>query len=139
MVHATDPIINSFAAFAKLCIDQKEIPYFKYDLEKLNQFFYDIKKEQPEKFKMVGFDINGPQPSSRIIDEAKIDMLTCGYLFSWGFNPYFVSKNAIKEFDKIEGREIYLDIAKKFYEKFACDERGNIGEHTKFRNLERLH
>jgi hypothetical protein len=139
MVHSTDAIINSFTAFAKFCIDKKEIPYFKYNSAEVDKFFYDMKKEYPKEFKMVSFDTNGHQPFSDITSQAKMDMLTCGYLFSWGFNPYFVSKNVLKNFEEIKDKETYLGIAKELYEKFGCDESGNLKNRTEFKSLERLH
>jgi hypothetical protein len=141
-VHSTDAIFNSFAAFAKFCIDKKEIPYFvdNYSGE-IDKFFYDMKKKYPKEFKMVWFDTNGGPPSSKTVSEAKSDMLTCGYLYSLTprFNPHIVSKNALKWFEEIKDKEIYLNIAEKLYDKFGCDENGKIGEHTHFKGLENIH
>ena len=139
-VHSTDAIFNSFAAFAKFCIDKKEIPYFEDNYSgEIDKFFYDMKKKYPKEFKMVWFDTNGHQPFSDTVSEAKQDMLTCGYLYSWDFNPYFVSKNALEWFEEIENKEVYLKIAEKLYNKFGCNKNGKIGEHTKFTSLEKIH
>ena len=141
-VHSTDAIFNSFAAFAKFCIDKKEIPYFKDNYSGgIDKFFYDMKKEYPKEFKMVRFDTNGGPPSSATVDEAKLDMLTCGYLYSFAprFNPHFISKDILKYFEQIEDKKAYLDIAEKLYNEFGCDENGNIGKHTNFRELENIH
>lgn len=140
MPHAEDPIINSFAAFANLCKDNKEKTYFKYDYEEVNKFFYEMKQEYPKEFEMVLFNTNGHQPFSETIDDAKMMMLTCGYLYSLGvkFNPHVISKKSLKEFDKVKDQEIYLDIAKRFYDKFGCDENGESGKHTKFNSLEEI-
>lgn len=140
-VHSTDAIFNSFAAFAKFCIDKKEIPYFKYNSAEMDKFFYDMKKKHSEEFKMVAFDTNGQQPSSDTVSEAKMDMLTCGYLYSLAprFNPHLISKDILKYFEDTENKEKYTDIAKRLYDKFGCDENGNIGKHTGFNSLEKIH
>jgi hypothetical protein len=139
MVHNTDAIFKVFAAFAKVCIDNEEVPYFRYNSAQIDSFFYDMKKKYPEEFKMVSFNTNGHQPFSDAVSETKMDMLTCGHLFSWGFNPYFVSKNVLKYFDEIKDKETYLDMAKELYNKFGCDANGNIGKHTQFNKLEKMH
>jgi hypothetical protein len=140
-IHSTDAIFNSFSAFAKFCIDKKEIPYFMHDSNDIDKFFYDMKKKYPKEFKMVDFNTNGGKPSSYTISEAMSDMLTCGYLFSLTprFNPHIVSKNALKWFEEVENKEAHLNIAKKMYNKFGCNQSGNIGEHTKFTSLEKIH
>jgi hypothetical protein len=140
-IHSTDAIFDSFAAFAKFCIDKKEVPYFLDNWGNINSFFYNMKKKYPKEFKMVSFDTNGHQPFSDTVSEAKSDMLTCGYLFSLTprFNPHIVSKNALEWFEEIKDKEVYLNIAKKLYDKFGCNQSGNIGEHTKFNGLENIH
>lgn len=141
MVHSTDAIFNTFTAFAKLCIDKKEIPYFEYNSADIDRFFYDTKKKYPKEFKIVEFDTNGHQPSSDTVSRAKMDMLICGYLFSLAprFNPHFISKDALEWFEKIENKETYLNIAEKLYNKFGCDVGGNLKKRTKFKSLEELH
>ena len=141
MVHSTDAIFNSFSAFAKFCIDKKEIPYFMHNSAEMDKFFYDMKKKYPKQFKSVGFDTNGQQPSSNTVSEAKMDMLICGYLYSFAprFNPHFISKNMLKDFEQIEDKKIYLNIAKNLYKRFGCDENGKMGEHTNFSELENIH
>jgi hypothetical protein len=141
-IHSTDAIFNSFAAFAKFCIDKKEIPYFEDNYSgEIDKFFYDMKKKYPKEFEMVWFDTNGHQPFSDTISEAKQDMLTCGYLYSLTpkFNPHIVSKNALEWFESIENKKVYLDIAEKLYNKFGCDESGNLEKRTEFKHLENLH
>jgi hypothetical protein len=140
MPYAIDPIINSFAAFANICITNNEKPFFKYDYEEMNKFFYEMKQEYPKEFEMVFFNTNGCQPLSNTIDEAEMDMLICGYMYSYSprFNPHLISKEALKRFNELEDSEIYLDIAKRLYDKFGCDENGNIGKHTKFNGLENI-
>ena len=140
MPHAVDPIINSFAAFANLCIDNNEKPFFKYDSSEINKFFYEMKQEYPKEFEMVGFNTNGHTPFSNEVDDAKTMMLICGYIYSYSprFNPHVISKKSLKEFDKIKDQEIYLDVAKRFYDKFGCDKNGEVGKHTKINNLEDL-
>jgi len=110
-------------------------------LKKIDKFFYDIKKEYPEEFKMIRFDTNGHSPSSKIVSEAKMDMLICGDLFSLGinFNPHIVSKQILEDFTEIEKKEIYINIAKKMYNEFGCDMNGNHNKRTKFSSLEDLH
>jgi hypothetical protein len=107
----------------------------------VDKFFYNIKKEYPKEFKMVWFDTNGGSPSSDIVSQANSDMLICGYLFSWAprFNPHFISKNALERFEEIKNKETYMKIAEKLYNEFGCDENGNIGKHTKFNSLEKIH
>jgi hypothetical protein len=140
-IHSTGAIFDSFSAFAKFCIDKKEIPYFKCPPMGMDKFFYDMKKKYPKEFKMVTFDTNGQEPSSDAVSRANSDMLTCGYLYSFApkFNPHFISKNALEWFEDVENKEKYIDVAKKLYEKFGCDENGKIGKHTKFNNLEDIH
>jgi hypothetical protein len=139
MVHSTDAIFNSFTAFAKFCINKNEIPYFEYDSAKIDKFFYAMKQKYPEEFEMVSFDINGHQPFSKIVSEAKMDMLICGYLFSWDENPHFISKNALKDFEEIKDKKIYLDVAEKLYNEFGCDINRNFEKRTKFKSLDELH
>lgn len=139
-VYSTDSIINSFAAFANFCISNKEVPYFKYDSIEVDKFFYDMKKEHPREFEMVSFNTNGHTPFSQDVDDAKMMMLTCGYLYSLSikFHPHIISKRALKEFNKIENKEIYLKIAKRFYDKFSCNMDGDVGKHTNFKNIEEI-
>lgn len=140
MVHSTDPIINSFAAFANLCKENKERPYFKYDYEEVNKFFYEMKQEYPKEFEMVLFNTNGHSPYSKAIEDANGTMFLSGYLGSYAprFQPHFVLEKALEKFNEIENQEIYLDIAKRFYDKFGCDERGEVGKHTKMKSLDDL-
>ena len=140
-IHSTDAIFNTFSAFAKFCIDKKEVPYFEYNSTKIDKFFYDIKQEYPKEFEGVRFNTDGPQPLSHTINENKVNMLTEGYLFSLSpkFNPHFVSKNLLKYFEKIKNKEIYLDVAKNLYNEFGCDLNGNFEKRTKFKSLENLH
>lgn len=140
-VHSTDAILNSFAAFAKFCIDKKEIPYFMWNSTEMDKFFYNIQKKYPKEFKMVWFNTNGHCPFSEIISEAKSDMLTCGLLYSLAprFNPHFISKDILKSFNGYENEKAYLNVAEKFYNEFGCDEKGSIGKNTKFDSLEDIH
>lgn len=141
MVHSTDAIFNAFAAFAKFCIDKKEVPYFEYDSTKIDKFFYNMKEEYPKEFEMVSFNTTGHQPFSEVVSQAKMDMLTCGYLYSLGinFNPHFVSKAFLTDFEKIKNKKIYLDIAEKLYNEFGCDVNRNLEKRTEFKSLEDLH
>jgi len=141
MQNNPDAIFNSFAAFAKFCIDKKEVPYFWNDSAKVDSFFYNIKQKYPKEFESVLFDTNGHQPFSETVSDAKSTMLTCGYLFSLTprFNPHFVSKNLLKYSEKVEDKEVYLDVAKRLYDKFGCDINGNLEKRTNFESLENIH
>ncbi|HPD81966.1 MAG TPA: hypothetical protein PK357_02600 [Candidatus Pacearchaeota archaeon] len=141
-VHSTDAILESFSAFAKFCIDKNEVPSFNDDYSaKMDGFFYRMKKKYPKEFEMVWFDTNGGPQTSKTISEARSDMLKCGYLYSFSprFNPNFISKDILKDFNRYKKVEAYMDIAEKFYNEFGCDQSGNIGKHTKFTSLEEIH
>jgi len=140
MPHSTDAIFNSFTAFAKLCIDKKEVPYFLYDPAKIDSFFYEIKQKYPKEFERVIFDINGHRPVSKIVNQAKNDMFLCGNLFSLSprFNPHLVSKDILIYLEKVENKKVYIGVAEKFYKEFGCDIRGNLEQRTSFESLEKL-
>ena len=120
MPHATEPIINTYNAFAKICLDKNQEPFFRYNSIEQNEFFYDMKKNYNEFEKLV-FDTNGHSPFSDTIDEARFDLMISG---KWNYigimyEKVLLTKKSIEEdFEKIENKETFLEIGQKFYNKF---------------------
>jgi hypothetical protein len=144
-VPSLDIIRYTLACFTELCVEKKERPCFISDSRKIDKFFYKRTKEYHEMFKRMLFDINGGEDnpvSNNEIADVFVALQMAEKLYSYGirFNPYETSREILPLMEKInpEEKEVYQDIAKKFYADLSCDRDAKLGQHTKFERLEEL-
>jgi len=136
-----NPMCPIFTYFVENCLNKKEVQFFTTNYEKIHRFFYDAKLKYPEIFKEMNFNTNGHFPFSKDIDEDLFILKSAGLLVS--ISPqerlYLLSKRFPEKFPGSENNQSELKtLANNFYNELGCDEKGNIGKHTKFNGLEKI-
>lgn len=137
-----DFILPIISYFTEICLNKEEVQFFTTNYDKIQHFFYDVKLKYPKKFNDITFNTNGYIPFSEDISDFIFDLKVCGSLAS--LSPaekvYIPSRELPNLYCKVENEDNEIkEIAQRFYNKLGCDQDGNIGKHTKFNSLEKLH
>jgi len=122
------PIQATLRYFSKICDERNEFPGF--DMERVEEFFYKIKKDYPKVFSSM---------TEETIERELSNFRITGTVQFVGprYHPHFVSPGMSKAFDRLyndefrENQKELEEIAQRFYDEVGCNFKGELGKRTK--------